>query len=137
MDHPDPYSTHNSSPDMSDDEDDGQWDDEIELNTIMQATDTPAAGPSTSLNLMSQTLPTSSPSSSSSTSSLNAPPSRSPANKRKGTGSRMVSKTSSSGKKEFTPKMQDRQARGKDYLDYMFSTDDDSSDMGYDPYNRV
>ncbi|KUJ13288.1 uncharacterized protein LY89DRAFT_785018 [Mollisia scopiformis] len=114
----------NSSPDVTDHEENNeQWGDdseEIELNNIMQATATPVALHS---------------SSSSSALSTNLPP-----KKRKSAMSRKVSKASSSGrKKEITPKMQDRQARGKDAA--MFSSEDDSSDMDgnpkYNPYENA
>ncbi|KAE8444428.1 hypothetical protein EG329_000519 [Mollisiaceae sp. DMI_Dod_QoI] len=125
MDLSDQYTTHNSSLEMSDDDgDDAQWDDD-DLDTVMQTAATPA-GLSTSTAIYSgnHALSTASSSSSSSLGPVNSASKR-----KKAQGLRKVSKSSGGKKKEFTSKMQDRQARGKDVL----SSDDDSSDNVFNP----
>lgn len=121
---------------MSDDEDDVQWDDdELDLDNPMQVTATPA-GPSTSTSSTAiypahNTLSTAS----SSSSSLNQPAPAHAVKRKHNIGSRKVSKTgSSAGNKEFTSKMKDRQARGKEY-EFM-STDDESSSDAFNAHSK-
>lgn len=120
MEHSDPYSSHNSSPEIADDEDEAPWDDD-ERDTLVEGAISQHPT-STTLHSSHYSISTASSSSSSSPN-----PTSSASKKKKAQGQRRKATQGGSGRKSFTPRMQERQARGKD----PFSEESDSSDEAF------